>query len=133
MTEPTPTTDELLAARYGARSPQHRRRMVAGVAAFALVALGLLGWIAWSQATPEVQGELKSYDVVSPHQVDVVIAIRRDSGDPVECTVSARAFDHSLVGEQTVTIPAGAGGAVDYPASISTEREATSVTVQNCH
>jgi hypothetical protein len=133
MTEPTPTTDELLAARYGAPSPQRRRLVLVAVAALALVSLALLGWIAWYHSNPAVQGELERFEVVSPHEVELVIAVRRDTGAAVECTVSARAADHALVGEQKVTIPAGREGSVEFSGSVSTDREATSVTVSNCH
>jgi hypothetical protein len=79
-----------------------------------------------------VRGSLQSYDVVSAHEVDVTIAVERESGDAVECLVRALALDHAIVAEQTVTIPAGNSGSTRFVATIPTEREATSVTVTGC-
>jgi hypothetical protein len=132
MTEPSPTTEELLAARYGERSPRRRRLVIIVVGCLAVVSLAWLGWAAWVHSNPAVDGGLESFDVVSAHEVTVVITVRRDSGAAVECTVQARAADHLLVGDQRVTIPAGDSGNVRFVGSISTEREATTVTVTDC-
>lgn len=132
MTEPRPTTEELLAARYGVRPPRQRRLLLVVVGSLAVVALAWLGWAAWAHSNPEVDGGLESFEVLSPHEVKVVITVRRDSGDSVECTVQARAADHVLVGDQQVTIPSGESGSVRFVGSITTEREATTVTVKDC-
>jgi hypothetical protein len=132
MTEPTPTTEELLAARYGRRPPGRRRLLIIGVGCLTVVALAWLGWAAWAHSNPEVDGGLESFDVVSAHEVRVVITVRRDTGDAVDCTVQARAADHLLVGDERVTIAAGDSGTVRFVGSISTEREATTVTVTDC-
>jgi hypothetical protein len=133
VNEPAPTTDEMLAARYGRRPGGHRVRVIVGVVVLAVLALAFLVWIAWDNANPSVRAALESYDVVSTHEVKVTIAIERDSGDAVRCLVRAQASDHAVVGEQTVTIPAGDAGSIQFEATVPTERGATSVTVTNCH
>jgi hypothetical protein len=132
MTEPSPSTDEMLAARYGKRTPQHRRRVIAAIAVLAMAALAFLLWIAWDSSNPSVRGALEGYEVTSTHQVEVVIAVERDSGAAATCLVQAQASDHAVVGEQTATIPAGAAGSVRFEVTVPTEREAASVTVTNC-
>jgi hypothetical protein len=132
MTEPSPTADEMMAARYGARTPQHRRRVIVAIAMLGVAALVLLAWIAWENSNPSVRGSLATYDVVSTHEVQVVLAIERDTGATVTCFVQAQASDHGVVGEQTLTIPSGSAGSVRFVATLKTERRATSVTVSSC-
>ncbi len=123
---------QTMTERYGAPSASARRVRVAALLVFALVAMSWLGWAAWTHANPQVQAELTSYDVVSDHEVEVVIDVRRASGGAVECTVSAKATDFAVVGEDTVLIPAGDEGTVTQELTLRTDREATSVTVENC-
>jgi type II secretory pathway component PulM len=127
------SADELLAARYGRRSPRQRWVMILAVAVLALAFLGWLLWAAWFQSTASVTGDLQSYDVVSEHEVRVTVEVRRSSGAAVTCTVRASAADHGVVGDQQVTIPAGESGTVTYEATITTDRRASSATVSDCH
>lgn len=96
------------------------------------MALGWLLWVAWIHATPDVRGELRSFSVVSEHQVDLVIDIQRAEGDAVSCMVKAQSSDHAIVAEDEIEIPAGKAGDLVFEAKIETERKATSVTVTNC-
>ena len=118
--------------RYGVRSPRHRILTVSLLAGLAAVALGWLLWVAWAHSTPDVRGELRSFSVVSQHQVDVQIDIQRADGDAVTCSVKAQATDHSIVAEDEVEVPAGDAGSLVFEASIKTEREATSASVTSC-
>ena len=54
--------------------------------------------------------------------------------DPVavECTVYARAEDHSIVGEKTVTVPADEDENVRVPVSLETERRAVTGILRMC-
>jgi hypothetical protein len=126
-------TQDLMAERYGRRTPGRRRLTISVVVVGALVALGWLLWAAWVQSNPEVTGGLQSFDVVSEHQLKVVIQVDRDSGAAVTCTVEAAAADHGIVGDQTVTIPAGSSGTVTFEATIATDRLASAATVSDCH
>jgi hypothetical protein len=102
------------------------------VAAVALAFLAWLGWAAWDHSHPDVTGQLHGYDVVSPHQVRVVIDITRTDGQHVVCDVLAQAEDHSAVGETQVAVRAGGADTVQVSAVIRTDREATTATVSNC-
>jgi hypothetical protein len=101
-------------------------------AAVALVLLGWLGWAAWVQSNPDVSGGLRAYDVVSAHEVHVVVDLTRRTGDAVVCDVLAQADDHSTVGQAQVRAAAGQPGPLRLEATIRTEREATSASVSNC-
>lgn len=128
-----PTSAELMEQRYGSGRRVPRRVLVLSVAVVAALALGWLLWIAWHHANPAVRGELSSYEVVSDHEVRVVIEVRRDSSASVECTVRAQAESHGIVADQAVTIPAGSDEDVRFSTTVPTERRATAVTVSDCH
>lgn len=118
--------------RYGVRTPNQRRLTLVAVAALALALLTWLGWAAWSHSRPDVKGQVNSYEVVSPHEVTVVLDVHRRSSAAVTCTVQAQAEDHVVVGEDEVEIPAGDPGDVQASASLRTDREATTATVTRC-
>ncbi len=134
MSQPTEPSGErqTLQERYGVRPAASRRVTVALVSVVAALGLGWLGWAAWSQATPDVSAALRSFDVVSPHEVEVVIDVHRASGDAVRCDVSAQADDHSVVGEDDVVVPAGDQGDLRVSVTLRTSRRATIATVDNC-
>lgn len=98
----------------------------------AAMALAWLLWVAWTHSTPAVRGELRSFTVVTQHQIDVVLDISRSEGGAVTCLVKAQASDHSIVAEDQIEVPAGDAGALVFEASIETQREATSASVTNC-
>ena len=131
-TSNTATARQTLAERYGTDRPTRRPLIVVAVTVLALVLLAWLVWAAWVQATPDVRGGLSSYHVVSEHAVTVQIEVRRGSGDAVTCTVQALAEDHAVVGDDAVTIPAGAAGDVSFEATVTTDRRATTATVSDC-
>ena len=125
--------EALMAERYGQPSHGRRRLAVVAVAVLAVGALGWLVWVAWYHSNPDVSGELTSYDVVSEHEVDLVVDVQRDSGDAVTCTVRVLAADHATVAEEDVTIPAGQEGEVRTEVTVTTERLGTTATVSGCH
>ncbi len=124
---------QLMAQRYGAASPRNQRLVAALSVLLALALLVWLVWAAWSHATPDVSGELQGYQVVSAHEVTVTLQVRRAGREAVVCTVQAQAVDHTVVGEDAVTVPAGAAGDVTFEATLRTDREATTATVSGCH
>ena len=98
----------------------------------AVLLLTWLGWAAWEHSRPSAGGTLHGFEVVSPHQVRVVVDLTRVGGDGVTCDVTAQASDHSSVGEGSVAAPPGPAGQVRETATIRTDREATTATVSNC-
>ncbi|MBA2774622.1 MAG: DUF4307 domain-containing protein [Nocardioidaceae bacterium] len=134
MTDPrTPDAGrQTVAERYGTPSAGGRRALQIVIAVLVLVCLSWLGWAAWTHANQQVDGELTSFDVVSAHEVAVVIDVRRGSGEAVECTLQAKAADFAVVGEEVVVIPAGDEGTVTQELTLRTDREATTATVKDC-
>lgn len=132
MANQSPSQADLLAQRYGARSPRHRAAVIAAVVAAAGVALALLAWIAWSHSTGKIDGEVVSFEVTSPHEVSVVIEVRRPPGEPTECLLEARAADRGLVASQQVSVPEAGAEVLRLTTSITTEREAAAVSVAQC-
>ena len=133
MTSSSPSADtqRLLAERYG-RRPAGRRWWVIGVVAvLALLAFSWLVW-AWSASDPDVDAEVVTWEVISPHEVRVELVVDRDGTDEVSCTVAAQAADASVVGESEVAVAAGATGRQLLDVTITTEREATAVKLSGC-
>ncbi len=129
---PTPVRRQTLEERYGVESPTRRRVKQVVAAAVALVLLGWLGWAAWSHSQTDVTGRLKTFEVVSTHEVEVGVVLTRQAGQAVVCDVAAQADDHATVGEGQVTAQAGDDTELTATAVIRTDREATSATVSNC-
>jgi len=125
------TAPDLLADRYGAPRPWRRRIVLVVCGALALAFLAWVGWTTWSHATPAVDSELVSFDIVDEHTATAVVEVRLGDDD-VEATCSLRAFaeDHTLVGALTFT-PSPAEGE-RYEEVIRTERRATSVESVGC-
>ncbi|MGH3446622.1 MAG: DUF4307 domain-containing protein [Nocardioidaceae bacterium] len=121
-----------MAERYGQASSASKLFGLVAVVLVVCVALAWLGWAAWNHSSPEVTGRVHSYDVVSPHEIDVTLDVYRPDGDAVTCTLRAQAPDHSIVGERTVRLPAGASGEKTIKATLKTDREATTATVVDC-
>jgi hypothetical protein len=128
-----PTSSAMMAERYGSSRRRSRASLIFIVGLLAVASLTWLGWVAWHHATPDVRGGLRSYEIVSDHEVSVVIDVKRSTSASVECTVRAQAESHGIVADQQVTIPAGSQGDVRFTAVVPTERRATAVTVTDCH
>jgi hypothetical protein len=118
--------------RYGSPSRGRRLALITAIVAVAALFLAWLGWAAWHQARTSVTGDITSFKVVSPHQIEVTLDVQRPNGDRVVCTVEARASDHQLVAAQDVAVAAGESGSVQVDVAIRTEREATAAAVTGC-
>ena len=121
-----------LAYRYGL--PGRTNRLVAGVLVGALVvgAMGFLGWTILFHGDPQVQSQVRAFDVVSEHEAQVQLqVVRENRTTEAVCRLQALAEDHAVVGE--VTLPVTDGDETQtLQLSIRTERRATTVTSSGC-
>lgn len=118
--------------RYGVPSPYRR---VVTVVLLSLLVAAFLGWLIWAavdHASAPAGARVRSYDVVTPHEVRVLLDVHRAENAVLVCTVTAQAVDYSVVGEKVVRIPPGAEGDLTVRASITTDREATTADVSEC-
>lgn len=105
--------------------------MVAVSVVVALAFLSWLAWTTWEHASPSVDSELVSFDVVDEHTATAVLQIEF-SHDDVEasCLLRALAEDHSSVGDLSFTPDPDEGDR--FEVTIRTERRATSVESVGC-
>ncbi len=121
-----------LAGRYGGQSPRRRRTVIIVSGVVGILALAWLAWAGWSQSTPDVQSNLKSFDVVDRHSVEATVVVDARSDDvTANCLVRAFGEDHTVVGELNFEV-AGRSGASNQDVTVRTEREATSVELIGC-
>ncbi len=123
----------LMDERYGVTSTRDRRLLTAAVVLICSALLSWLVWAAWTHSTPSATGALRSFDVVSEHEVQVVIDVSRPAETEVQCTVRAHSDDQSIVGEEVVTIPSGGSTTVRFETALRTDRQARTVSVVACH
>jgi hypothetical protein len=118
-----------LSDRYGTRG---RRRWLWAIVAAVGIGLGV-AWAAWVAFQPRpVTAELYGYDVVDDHRVDIKLDVRRAEPVRVRCTVYAQAMDHAIVGERTVTVPAGDRETTRVSIVLETERRAVTGVLRMC-
>ena len=123
---------EPVAGRYGGQSPRRRRTVIIVSGVVGILALAWLAWAGWAQSTPDVQSNLKSFDVVDRHSVEATVVVDVRSDDvTANCLVRAFGEDHTVVGELNFEV-AGRSGASNHDVSVRTEREATSVELIGC-
>ncbi len=125
--------EQSLEDRYGVPSTRRRLAWFSGVA---MLAAGFVAWVVWaalSQASPGYGATLRSYEVVSEHQVHVQLDVHRPAGRPVVCLVTAQASDHAVVGQQQVRVRSGPEGDLSVASSVKTDRRATTAVGSGCH
>jgi hypothetical protein len=130
------TDSAALAERYGRRGPGRRpgrSNLVLAVAALAgLVLVAVTIWSFLVQADPDVRSTLRTYDVVSEHEVVASVAVvRKDEGVRATCRIHAVALDHSTVGRSELVVDSGPATQV-LEVRIPTERKAVSVIRDGC-
>jgi cytoskeletal protein RodZ len=126
----TPTTD--LDARYG-RDRRSRRWLLIGV--LAVVVLAGLTWLAWAAivgSNPQVTSRLLGFEVTSATSAKATIQVDRTKSVEASCRLQAKAADFSIVGELTLTVPADSPRHQTLPATLTTQRSATSVVLIGC-
>jgi hypothetical protein len=121
-----------LADRYGAPSGARRPLLVVAVGLLAVVALGWVVWVAMFHGRPEVTSTLIGFDAGDQHAATArFTVVRRDTDVRASCLLRAVAADHSVVGELTVPVTAGAEVRT-LSADVRTERQATTVELVGC-
>ena len=121
-----------LAYRYG--MPGRTNRLVAAVLVGALVAsaFGFVGWTVLFHGNTQVQSQVQAYDVVSDHEAQVALQVRRENRTTeAVCRLQALAEDHAVVGEVTLPVTDGDEDQV-LSVAVRTERRATTVTSLGC-
>jgi hypothetical protein len=98
----------------------------------ALVGLSWLGWAAWNASQDPVSATITAYETVSSGRLDVRLEVTRRDGSAVNCELYAQAYDHGIVGETLVEVPAGEPGTVVVTTAIRTEREAFTAALRSC-
>ena len=108
--------------------------LVGAVVALAAVFLGWLLWTASVRSTPEVSGQVLTYEVLSDQQVAVRVTVqRRDPSRAAVCDVVAQAEDFAVVGRlDRLEVPPRAERVVDVTTTIKTLRRGTSASVRSC-
>ncbi|MEV5001243.1 DUF4307 domain-containing protein [Nocardioides sp. LML1-1-1.1] len=125
------TTDDSLAARYGAPS---RVRRVGRLALAVGVVVAFLGWLGWAilfHSNPEISSEEIGHEIIDDHTATIQVRIQMDEDlkDP-RCSLRAISHDKAVVGETTYVPDPGKGQVQDI--EVRTDRRATTVEWLGC-
>lgn len=94
-----------------------------------------LAWVIWAglhHSRPELAQDLISFENSDPRKPTIRYSIeRRDKSAVVICTLVARDFDKSVVGQIDDVIPAGENS-VERIAAIPTRADAVNVGIARC-
>ncbi|GAB2595621.1 DUF4307 domain-containing protein [Kribbella endophytica] len=130
MTDPAATD---LDARYG-RTPRARRPLLL-IGVIGVIAIAALVWlvrVAFVQSTPPVSSRLLAFTIPSDTSATATIQVEKRKDVEASCRLQAKAADFSIVGELTLTIPADSPRTQTLPATLTTQRAATSVVLIGC-
>ncbi|WP_129840783.1 DUF4307 domain-containing protein [Streptomyces sp. RFCAC02] len=131
----TEARTKLPAGRYGAdpvadARTDRRLRAVGLVLGAALLAF--VGWAGWSYvAGQEVSGELTGFEVVSEHEIDVYLAVRKPAGADGVCTVRAQSEDGLEVGRADFRFDEDTDS-VHRSVTLRTTQRATAAELMSC-
>lgn len=121
-----------LAARYGRPSRVRRALALGIVGVVALTGLVWLLWVAFIQSNPPVASRLQAFKITSPTTATATIQVERTKSVEASCRLQAKAADYSIVGEVTLTVPADSPRSQTLKATVTTQRNATSVVLVGC-
>jgi len=102
------------------------------VAVVAAVGLTWLLWAAFIQSNPPVTSRLLGFEITSATSAKATIQVDRTKSTEASCRLQAKAADFSIVGEVTITVPADSPRHQTMPATLTTQRAATSVVLIGC-
>lgn len=118
--------------RYG-RNPEGKRRAIIAVALLGVIFVTWLIWVALQHARPIANVTLVSFDIKSDREVSVRYEVnRRDARLTLVCTLVARDFHTSIVGEVRDQIGASGSKQVARYTSFPTRARAATVMVERC-
>jgi hypothetical protein len=121
-----------LAERYG-RNPRGNRRALTVAVLISLTFVTWLIWVALQHARPIASVTLIAFDVRSDREVSIRYEVgRRDAKTPLYCTLIARDFQTSIVGEVRDEIPGGGSTRVARQVSIPTRARAATAMISRC-
>ena len=107
-----------------------RRAVV--VAGGAVVAIGLVVWLALGTTGDDVSWEDVSYKVQGDQRVDVRFRVTKDPKATAECTLQALNRGFAEVGVVTVTVGPADTRTQDVTASVATQERAVTGVVDTC-
>jgi hypothetical protein len=94
-----------------------------------------IGWLVWSalyHSNPPLRSQLVSFAITDDRSASVRYFIeRQDSNQVVVCTLIARDFDKSIVGQIDQEIPAGKSK-VELVTDVPTRSQAVNADVSSC-
>jgi uncharacterized protein DUF4307 len=119
--------------RYGRSSDERADRRLKTVGAvLGVLLLGFVGWVGVSYLSSQaVTGTLIKYKVVSDHEAQAHLEVRKDAGARGVCTLRALDHDHAEVGRKDTRI-GGGSEQVDTVVSIRTTQRAYAVELVGC-
>lgn len=118
--------------RYG-RKPGKNRRVVATVAIIGVTFVSWLIWVALQHSRPIASVTLIAFDVRSDREVSIRYEVgRREAKTALVCTLIARDFQTSIVGEVRDEIAAGGASRVARQVTIPTRARAATAMIARC-
>ncbi len=119
--------------RYGpASTASTARRRRFGLAAIAVVGLGVALWIAVNVASQPVSWKDVGFHVQSPQAIEVTFEVTKATDATATCRVRALSESYSEVGVRTVTVGPGDTSTQRITATVQTTELAVSGTVDRC-
>ena len=122
--------DPGFAARYGVKPGMSRvRKITLGVFGLALLG-GVVGYIAWNQANPQIQATVISYET-NTSSISVTFEVDKSADQSVECTIQAQDVKGAVIGQATVVVPSGRAKQ-DMSSTVNTTGTPNTAQVSNC-
>ncbi len=118
--------------RYGTPPRWHTPVTVAVAAVVAVAGVSWLLWAATVHSTPDVDGGVTTFEVVSDQRTDVTLEVHRGVASAVACEVYAQAEDKAIVGELTVHLEPAPAGTMTSTVHVATERRAAVAVLRSC-
>ena len=124
------------AGRLARRYPTRQRRWADWrllAAAFALLCLAWVGWVAIAGAVPPVVARVDAFEVLSDTEVKVTTTVEREeTSRAAECLLFVQAVSYERVGELLLEVPAGGEHATTQETIVRTFKRGTSAATESC-